>query len=285
MHKKYIIILVIAIVGAVGLYIYQNQKKEKDIISHHNRQYNRIIEAAQKSSIAGLVHMASALNKYKEKNGAYPAKLSALYPDYVPVKAFIDDIQWHYKPNSKDFYLSKTIRAKGDKVLTASIGPNLMPQEESDTMVASIEVPKRLTSRAEIKPSEKSSKTGVSRDSPSKSKPMAKALTPYIPSTGLKNNRGKLSNSTTPVILKKRPLPDLEKVSTHKLTEKEQFLRGVTRMFLIWKNADGSLGFSNVEYPTSKELAVYDNGEWVQIRSRNRHANSQKTSERTKISK
>jgi hypothetical protein len=276
MSKKYIIILVISIVGAVGLYISQNQKKEKDLRAHHNRQYNRIIEAAQKSSIAGLVHMASALNKYKEKNGAYPAGLSALYPDYIPEKAFIDDIQWHYKPNSKDFYLSKTIRTKGDKVLTASIGPNLMPQEESDTMVASTKVPKRLTSRAENQPSEKSPKTGVSRGSLSKSKPMAKASTPNIPSTGLKNSRGKLSDSTTPVILKKRPLQELEKVSTHKLTEKEQFLRGVTRMFLIWKNADGSLGFSNIQYPTSKKLSVYDNGKWVQIRSRNQYTKSQK---------
>jgi hypothetical protein len=276
MNKKYIIILVIAIVVAVGLYIYQNQKKEKDLRSHHNRQYNRIIEVAHKSSIAGLVHMAGALNKYKEKNGAYPAELSALYPDYVPVKAFIDDLQWHYKPSSKDFYLSKTIKTKGKRVLTASIGPNLMPQEESGIMVAATEVPKRLTSPAKTQPAKKPSKTGTSKDSPSKSKPMAKALTPNNASPGQNNSRAKLTDSTTPAILEKRPSPDSEKVSTHKLTDQERFIHGVTRMFLVWKAADGSLGFSNIQYPTSKEVAVYDDGEWVQTRRKNRYAKSSK---------
>ena len=274
MHKKYIIILVIAVVSAVGLYIYQNQKKEKDLRSHHSGQYSRMIEAAHISSTAGLVHMAGALNKYKEKNGAYPANLSALFPDYVPVKAFIDDIQWHYKPNRKDFYLSKTIETKGNKVLTASIGPDLMPIEETDIKVASIEVAQRSTSRTESQPSEKSSKTSVSRDSPSKPKPMAKALTPTIASTTLKNSGGKLNDSTTPAILEKRSSPDSEEVSTQKLTEQERFIHGVTRMFLVWKAADGSLGFSNVQYPPSKELAVYDNGEWVRMRRKNRHAKS-----------
>ena len=275
MSKKYIIILVIAVVSAVGLYIYQNQKKEQDLRSHHSGQYSRMIEAAHISSTAGLVHMAGALNKYKEKNGAYPAGLSALYPDYIPEKAFIDDIQWHYKPNGKDFYLSKTITTKGDKMLTASIGPNLMPQEESDIMVASTKVPKRAASRTKNQSSKKSPKTGVSRVSRSKPKPMAKALTPDIASTGRKNSRGKLSDSTTPVILQKRPLSELEKVSTHKITEKEQFLHKATLIFLVWKNADGSLGFSDSQYPTSKEFSLYNNGEWVQTRPRNKYAKSQ----------
>lgn len=276
MHKKYIIIFVIASVGAVGLYIYQNQKKEKDLRSHNNRQYNRMIEAAQQSSTAGLVHMASALNKFKKKNGAYPARLSALYPDFIPVKAFIDDIQWDYKPKGNDFYLSKTVRTKGNKVLTASIGPNLIPQEGSDIMVASSKDPKRLNSRAKTKPSDKSSKKVVSKDSRSKSKPVAKTITPNRPSAGLKNSRGKLSDSKPPVILKKNPSPDLENAPTHKLTEREQFIHGVNQKYLVWKNPDGSLGFSNIQYPTSQELTIYDNGEWVQIRSRNRYAKSQK---------
>ena len=269
MSKKYLIILGIVIVAAAGFFIYQNQKKEDDLRSHHNRQYNRIIEAARKSPIGGLVQMGRALNKYKEKNGAYPTGLSALYPDYIPEKAFIDDIQWHYKPSGKDFYLSKTIRGKGDKVLTASIGPNMRPQEESGMMVASSEVSERLTSRVETKPSEKLSKTGVSGNSSPKPKPTPKPLTPEIPSTGLKNSDGKLGDPTAQAILKKKPEPDLEKFQTHKLTEKEQFIHGINRKFLVWKNADGSLGFSNIQYPSTRDLAVYDNGEWVQIPDKN----------------
>ncbi|MBT8364849.1 MAG: hypothetical protein KJP23_09095 [Deltaproteobacteria bacterium] len=272
MKKTYIIILVVAIVGAVGLYIYQNRKKEKELSSHHNRQYNRIIEAARKSSIAGLVHMGRALNNYKEQNGAYPDRLSVLYPDFVPVKEFIDDIQWHYKPSGKDFILSKTIRTKGDKVVTASIGPNLMPRDEADMAVASIATPKQISAGTESKPSKKSSKTGASQAPATKSKPMAKSLTPNISSTGLTNSRGKSGDSTKTVISKKRPLPESEKVSTHKLTEKEKFVHGIKNRqeILVWKNDDGSLGFSNIQYPRSKELTVYDRGEWVQIR---RHRN------------
>jgi hypothetical protein len=269
MSKKYLIILGIVIVAAAGFFIYQNQKKEDDLRSHHNRQYSRIIEVAQQTSLAGLVHMAGALNKYKEKNGAYPAELSGLYPDFIPEKAFIDDIQWHYKTTGKDFYLNKTIRSKRNKLLTASIGPDLRPQKESSTMVASAKVSKRATSRVETKPSKKSPKTSVSRKIPPQSKPMAKTLPPGIPLTSLKNSGGKLSGSMERSPLKEKLPPDIEKVKTIKLTEKEQFIHGINHKFLVWKNADGSLGFSNIQYPSSKKLAVYDNGEWVQTSDKN----------------
>ena len=202
MKKEYIIILIIAIVVAVGLYIYQDKKQAKDLNSHHNLQYNRIIEVAQKSSIAGLAHMGRALNKYKEKNGAYPAALSALYPDYVPVKAFIDDLQWHYKPSGKDFFLSKTITTNGGKVLTAAIGPDLMPQEKSDIsniVAASVEAPQQKSAGNAAQPEKKSSKTGGSPASTITSKPMAKALKPGIPATGPTNTRGKSNDSIKPV--------------------------------------------------------------------------------------
>ncbi len=265
MKKKYVIILVIALVGAVGFFSYRNQKQTDNLKSHHNRQYNRMIEMAQKSSIAGLVHMGKALNNYKEKNGAYPTGLSALYPDFIPVKAFIDDIQWHYKPSGKVFLLSKTIKQTGGKVMTASIGPDLMPRDESDIMVASIETPTQKSAGTKTKPIKKTSKTGDSMASAKRSKPMAKTLTPIMPSTGLKNSRSKLSDSTKPVVSEKRPLPDLEEVPTYKLTEKEEFVHSIQQEFLVWKTADGRLGFSNVDYPASKDLTVYYRGKWVPI--------------------
>jgi len=280
MNKKYIIILVIAIVGAVGLYIFQNLKKEKDLSSHHNRQYNRIIEAARKSPVGGLAQMGRALNKYKENNGAYPVRLAVLYPDFIPVKAFIDDLQWDYKPSGNNFTLSRTIRTEDDKLLTASIGPDLRLQNKSDIAVASIRTPKQIKAVTETKPPKKSSKTGVSRATATKSRPMAKALTPNIPSTGPKNSRGKSGDTAKPVMSKKRPLPDSEEVSTYKLTEKEKFVEAIQsrQEILVWKNDDGSLGFSNIQYPRSKELTVYDKGEWVQIRRKKLYAHTQKES-------
>jgi hypothetical protein len=218
--------------------------------------------------------MAGALNKYKEKNGAYPANLSALYPDFIPEKAFINDIQWHYKPTGKNFYLSKTIRTNQGKLLTASIGPNLRPQQESNPKQASASATdsKRDASRVETKPLKKSPKKGVPGNPPPHPKPRAKTLRPDTPSTSLKNSGGKLSGSTKRTGLKEKPSPDIEKVKTIKLTENEQFIHGINRKFLVWKNADGSLGFSNIQYPSSKNLAVYDSGEWIEIPDKNWYA-------------
>lgn len=278
MKKKYIFILVIAIAVAAGLLIYQNQKREKELIAHHNRQYNRMIDVAQKSPMAGLAHMGRALNNYKEKNGAYPARLSALHPEFIPVKAFIDDIQWHYKPSRNSFYLSKTTKGNGDKLLTASIGPDLMPQKESDIAVAAVETPKKIAAGTEIKPSKKLSKTDGLLASTEKSKTMIKTKTQKIPSTSLSDSRGKLNDFAKAANSTKRPLRETEKTVTRKLTEKEQFIHGIQsrQEVLVWKNHDGSLGFSNIQYPRSKELMVYDKGEWVQIRRRNSYARTRK---------
>ena len=104
------------------------------------------------------------------------------------------------------------------------------------------------------------------------SKPIAKTVTPNIPPASLKNSGGNLSASKKRAALKEKPLPEIPKIKTIKLTEKEQFIHGINRKFLVWKNADGSLGFSNIQYPSTKELAVYDNGEWVQMPDKNWYA-------------
>lgn len=275
MKKQYIIILVVVILVAAGLWVYQDRQKEKDIVSHHHKQYDRMIKAAQKSSMSGMIHMGKALNKYKKKNGAYPAKLSALHPEFIPVKAFIDDLQWNYNRRGKDFYLTKTITTDGDKVLTASIGPDLMPQAKADVMVASIEKPKQKPSRKAAKPAKKSSKAADSAALTKKSKPMANALKQKIPPADLTKAQGKLNDATKPVAAKKMPLPELEKFATYKLNEKERFVHSINRKFLVWKNADGSLGFSNVQYPASNEMKIYDEGQWVQVRRKNWHAQTQ----------
>ena len=280
MKKTYLIILVMAIVGAAGLYMYQNNKQGKELNAHHSQQYKRIIEASQKSSIAGLAHMGRALNKYKEEKGAYPAKLAALYPEYIPVKAFIDDLQWSYKPKGEDFFLSKTIRTKKDKVVTASIGRDLMPQDESEIAVASVAAPQKITAGTKSNSIKISPKTGSSQNLTTKTKTLANTLTANSPSAGLKNYRNNSGDIASPGISKERKLPDSEEVITHKLTEKEKFVHGIMNRqdMLVWKNEDGSLGFSNIQYPRSKDLTVYDKGEWVQIRGKKWYAHTQKDS-------
>ena len=93
MDKKYLIVFIVAVVGAAGFFIFNHQKNEKDLQTHERNQYKRLVQAANKSSFAGLSHMGRALNKYREEKGTYPEKLSVLYPDYIPSKAFINIIR------------------------------------------------------------------------------------------------------------------------------------------------------------------------------------------------
>ena len=64
--------------------------------------------------------MGAALEKYYKKNFKYPAQLSELYPEFIPNKNFITDIDWYYEPRRDNFFLSKSI-TRGSKQLVASI--------------------------------------------------------------------------------------------------------------------------------------------------------------------
>lgn len=263
MDKKYLIILIIVALLAGGFFIYQNRKTEEDLKTHHTKQYNRMIEIAKKSSAAGLVHMGRALNKYREEKGAYPDSLSALYPDYIPVKAFIDDIQWHYEPRGEDFYLTKTIKKAGNKVLMTAIESDLRPQVESDVVVASSDEPAKARAKTEIKSLPKIPQKSITHAAAKKPKLIAKKVAPDDRSTSRQTPPGKAGDSQKPP---ESALPDLEPVPAQKLSEKEHFVQGLSREnFLVWKNDDGTLGFGNVQYPISQKTKIYDKGGWFEI--------------------
>ena len=96
MDKRYIIVFAVAVAAAVGFFIYKDKKMENELETHNRQQYERIIEVANSSSVAGLGQMGLALIKYKKEKGNYPDTLSALYPDYIPVKAFIDEFDYTF---------------------------------------------------------------------------------------------------------------------------------------------------------------------------------------------
>jgi len=263
MDKKYIIVFVVIIVTAAGFFIFKNQKNEKELNTHKIRQYNRLIEAAEKNTLAGLGHMGRALNKYRQEKGSYPDNLSALYPDYIPVESFIDDIQWYYEKGDKDFYLRKTIYTEKNKMLIAAIGSDLRPIAESGIMVASSDTPKRLPAQTESKPIAKIPEASITLASATNSKLITETVRPDPNSTD-----SKPGDSQRPLKSRKSTLFELEPVSKQKLSEKEHFVQKVRGNFLVWKNDDGTLGFGNIQYPTSEKMTIYDQGEWVQIRLR-----------------
>lgn len=266
MDKKYLIVFVVSVVIAGGFFIFKTHKNKKDATAHEIQQYNRMIEVANKSSIAGMSHMGLALNKYKEEKGSYPNNLSALFPDYIPVKAFIDDIQWYYEPGGKDFYLRKTIRTEDNKVLTAAIGSDLRPIEES--MMASIDKQKRSPEQTETKPVTKMPEPSITLASKNNPKFTTKTETTGPSATSHQTTIRKPSEPRKSLTSPQSPLNDSETLSKKKLSKKEQFVERVGGSFLVWKNDDGTLGFGNVQYPTLDKITIYDQGEWLQIRHR-----------------
>jgi len=266
--KKYLIVFVVSIVIAGGFFIFKTYKNKKDTSAHEEQQYSRMIEVANKSSIAGLSNMGMALNKYKDEKGSYPNNLSALYPDYIPVKAFIDDIQWYYEPRGEDFYLRKTVHTEDKKVLIAAIGSDLRPIEES--MMASIDKQKRYPKQTEpeTKPVKKVPEASITLASKNNPKHTTRTETTDPSATSRQTTIRKPSEPRESLTSPKSALNDSETLSTTKLSKEEQFVERVRGAFLVWKNDDGTLGFGNVQYPTLDKITIYDQGEWVQIRHR-----------------
>jgi hypothetical protein len=262
--KKYLIVIVVTVVAAAGFFILKNQKNEKRLRTHRSQQYNRMIEVANKSPMAGLNHMGRALNEYKEEMGAYPAELAALYPKYIPVEAFIDEIQWYYEPRDDDFYLRKTYKTKNNKVLTAAIGSDLMLQQAS--MVTSIDKPKQTSAPTATKFVTKKPEARITLVSETRPRPIMET-----DATGLHSSR-RQTTGPKPGIPQESLSPQKSSpyepklVSTAQLSEAEQFVERVKGNFLVWKKEDGTLGFGNVQYPNSEEMIIYDKGEWIQIR-------------------
>jgi hypothetical protein len=276
--KKYIIVLIVAVVAAAGFFIFKNHHNEKALKAHENKQYNRMIQAANKSSLAGLSHMGRALNKYRKEKGAYPEKLSALYPDYIPSKAFIDKVQWHYERRGKDFYLKKTIDRGKNKVMTAAIRSDLKPVQ--DTMVASAPKPKPLPVPAKTKPIVEVAAASLGGPSAKKSKLIDKIELPPASASEHENDLARVSPKKPTKSSTKR-----ESLSTEELSEKEHFIDRVRGGFLVWKNNDGTLGFGNVQYPISDKMTIYDGSKWVQIHRRGSSSKAGMANGRTQADK
>lgn len=262
MNKKYLTVLVISIIAAVGFFLFKNHKNEKELAAHIDQQYESLIELANKSSIAGMSQMGQALNKYRDDKGAYPAKLAELYPDYIPVKEFIDDIQWHYEPRGQDFYLSKTYRTANNKDLIAAIGSDLRLRQGS--MVASIDKPEH----------KKADKPAVINPRPNLKMALAKNPAPRAENDSSGSYSGIRQTAATETSLPQksvstqtRSLYARDLVSMGQLSEKEQYVKRVKGKFLVWKKEDGTVAFGNVQYPLSENMTIYDEGEWIQIRN------------------
>ena len=262
MNIKYLIAIAVTVVATIVFFVYKDKNSEKELKTHESQQYDRMIEVANKSPMAGMTQMGRALNSYKEDKGTYPEKLSALYPEYIPVEAFIDEIEWYYEPSNNDFYLRKTYKDKSNRVLTASIGSDLRIQNGS--MVASTNKSRPISAPMATKPAKKPD-ANVTLVSKTRIRPRMVTDTTDHNTIRLQTagaRRGVRKKAPTPP---KRSLYELRLVSTAQLSKEEQYVERVRGNMLVWKKDDGTIAFGNVQYPNSKEMIIYDNGKWIQI--------------------
>ena len=254
----------VVLVACGAFFLYMRDKNAKDSAKHISREYSRRIATAKKSPSAGLRHMGKALNQYRDDNGDYPPSLSELYPDYIPVKEYIDDIKWHYSPKAGDFILRKSVDGPGNKVLTASIGSDLQPAPASGKMLASSE----KTNRSQIKPeAEAPANQSTERLILASVNPPSSIEKPLLskPKFNLHQTADKPRDLQDDFENSKPEPPPLP---SFRLSEKRGFVKRLKGSYLVWRNEDGSLGFGNIQYPLSEELTVFDGKEWVQIRRR-----------------
>jgi hypothetical protein len=250
MNKKYLLVLVVAVVVAVGLYRHIQKKKAADEAAHHAKQYERMLAMAQKSPMAGLSQMGAAINKYKADHQAYPPKLIDLYPQYLPSKEFITEIQWDYTPTENDFHLSKSM-VMGGKTRLASVNSTLMPQMESSVLVAA-----------------KGSKRGRKAVQPIQSP--TQNYEDFVASMAANQALAKRQEAAYRARYREKKAPVIpllsQTVSFEEADEVDMARANVVQgRFYCWKNDDGSYGYSNVQYPERRKVEKFDGSRWLVV--------------------
>lgn len=254
MKAIHIIIILILLTGiGSGIYFYQKDKQEKALAEHNQKKFEQLTEASQKSSSAGLLAIASAINKFHQLKGHYPKTLIELYPEFIPDKSFLVTLKWKYYA-AKGTYLVKR-HISGQQVVT-SMGPDLkLKFDKPKTSPSSRKTIIAASSATKKKPgtSKKMDKTPV---------PMKPRTQKIVTDTSLKNN---LRNAQKPIAVQKKQPPEPKfTVVKKELTKNETYLLLLNNTgFFIWKNKEGIIGFSNVRYPDEKELDIYQDKSWI----------------------
>jgi hypothetical protein len=258
MRKKYIVILAVVMILATAIFMHLRTKEAQDLKAHHEQEFTRIIEAAKKSPHAGLAQMGQALNRYYEKTKSYPPELEALYPDYIPVHAFITDIEWGYRKQGDNFYLSKSL-AMGNQIMVAAIDKSLSPLDTKDSLLAT-KSNDNLLQKSSPQGSSRNTVAGNSVSGQMKSATDSARLASV-------SSAARIENSSPAV--KQTPVAGPEVIAVQEVKEKEKSLCEKEGGYLVWRSKDGSIGFSNVQYPQQDQITIYDSGMWIEIKHRN----------------
>lgn len=258
-NKIIIFLIIIAILGS-GAYLFQKNKQDKALVAHNKLKFQQMTEAAKKSNAAGLLVMASTINKYKRVKGRYPDALLDLYPDFISDKPFISTLNWKYSLKNGSYLIKKNI--KGQKTF-ASMGPEfrlktgiitsakqpeiLADKKPKFNKIKTVKVAalKSSTNGSDIKEHIKLSQTGENISSP--------------------NTNELLRDKKKEIVKKNSQLEPSIRIVKKPLNKDEKFLLSLNgdRLY-IWKTKNGIIGFSDIQYPTTKQLTIYRNQGWIE---------------------
>lgn len=255
MNAKNIILFLIVIVVIVGgLFLIQNKEQNKKLTAYNMQRLKQITKIAKKSGPAGLLEMASAINKFHQIKGHYPDKLLNLYPEFIPDKSFISALKWKYYPENGSYLLQKSV--EGEQIF-ASIGPNLKLKTGNHT--------KRVASASNSPQNKQSLKKADSKHP--KIKPDIKNNA--TPEKFKKVTSSKIAKAVRDLKIdtKKKASKPMQsiRIVRKELSRDEKFLLSFDdNRFYIWKGEDGYIGFSDSQYPEAKKLTIYRDKGWFE---------------------
>ena len=255
MNKKYVIAVSILIALWVSFMAYRHFKEEADREEFRTKEYGRMTAAVKESPKAGLGQMGRALKQYYEEKNAYPARLTDLHPKYIGNKSFIEEIDWYYEPKGDDFFLSKTV-IRDNRRMVASIDKGLVPRAETGVMVAT---PTHAPVQVEAE--------GPASLPGERPRISIQSRREFWEALQLRQKGGKSSylakRDRLRIISAMRP----EVVSVVEYGSTSNVEDEISRKYLVWKGADGILGFGNVDYPPAGRQSVYGGGSWYDVKA------------------
>jgi hypothetical protein len=263
--KNLITVLIVVAVLAVAFFGYQHFTKSKDLEEHHKDTYSRLTEAANKSPRAGMVQMGRAINKYFIENKSYPTNLGELYPKYIADQSFINNVNWNYRPLGGNFQLSKSVVSK-DRTLVASVDKSLSVRmgtttvamvDKTETAEPVVEKPIQIAGLDTGTAGENvAADTPAHSLSPSGLPPIAEGPVEEIERAKAPNNAIRQQQKTR------------DEVVVAETEAPSDMVSELSNTYLVWKDADGYLGFGNVQYPIIDGLSIATPYNWFNIKRR-----------------
>ncbi len=254
-----VIFLIIGAILAIGLYLFQQNKQSNALIAHNIQKYQQITKTAKKSSPAGLLAMASAINTFHKKKGHYPDSLLKLYPDIIPEESFITELNWKYYPEKGGYLIQKSI--EGGKII-ASMGPDFKLKTE---MYVSATGTKMLASVTKPKAKKKILKNPILKIPKTESDTKKNKADNKLAKIALQDQI-KTSSNMKPKKEEKTSQPNQSiNIKKKELSNNEKYLLSLDGAgFYIWKTKEGIIGFSDTQYPDEKKLTMFRDQSWIE---------------------